>query len=159
MANPFHPERFQGSLRRRDYFEGWYFKLSDHAGARGLAVIAGVALGGPGQAFVQVLEGEGHSSFTAQWTLQAFRTARRRFAVEIADNHFDGDGLALHIDQNGHSLRGTLRFLHPIPFPAQAGRASWGPTASCQAWNAAMPSSASGIRWRVPLRWTAGPSS
>ena len=127
MANPFHPERFQGSLRRRDYFEGWYFKLSDHAGARGLAVIAGVALGGPGQAFVQVLEGEGHSSFTAQWPLQAFHTAHRRFAVEIADNHFDGDGLALHIDQNGHSLRGTLRFLHPTPFSGTGWPGIMGP--------------------------------
>ena len=35
-----HPEIFQGSLRKKRYFEGWYFKLVDATETYALAVAA-----------------------------------------------------------------------------------------------------------------------
>ena len=40
-----HPEAYQGSRKRRNYFEGWYYKLVNRDRSRSLALIPGLALG------------------------------------------------------------------------------------------------------------------
>ncbi|HSN58780.1 MAG TPA: hypothetical protein VLR72_04900, partial [Clostridiaceae bacterium] len=52
------PEIFQGKNKIKNYFEGWYFKLSDETGGNSLAVIPGVSYGeskDDRHAFIQVL--------------------------------------------------------------------------------------------------------
>ena len=54
-----HPERFQGRHRRRNYFEGWYFKLIDRERESAMALIPGISLGdGPSErhAFIQLID-------------------------------------------------------------------------------------------------------
>ncbi len=112
MFDPFHPERFQGSLGRPGLFEGWYFRLADRDGQGQWAVIVGVATGageevprgaapshceegppygwlppGPQSAhcFVQVLPGDGGPVLQARYPLGWFQWGKREFSVSIGD--------------------------------------------------------------------------
>ncbi|MDP2337412.1 MAG: hypothetical protein Q8N05_13390 [Bacteroidota bacterium] len=42
----FHPEQFQCWTRKRNYFEGWYFKVVNEAETKAFAFIPGIAIEG-----------------------------------------------------------------------------------------------------------------
>ncbi len=48
MKHTFHPERFQGAGKKRNYFEGWYFKHVFPNAGYAFAVIPGISLGDGG---------------------------------------------------------------------------------------------------------------
>ena len=56
----FNPEQFQGWGKKRQYFEGWYFKIVNADESKALAIIPGIAMDAQGnrQAFIQVLDGK-----------------------------------------------------------------------------------------------------
>ena len=54
----FKPEIFQGKYKKKNYFEGWYYKIVDKSGQHSLALIPGIALDkeGVGHSFIQVID-------------------------------------------------------------------------------------------------------
>jgi hypothetical protein len=40
----FNPEQFQGWGKKRQYFEGWYFKIVNADESKALAIIPGIAM-------------------------------------------------------------------------------------------------------------------
>ncbi len=112
LFDPFHPERFQGSLGRPGLFEGWYFRLADRGGQGQWAVIVGVATGAGAKGthgvaradgvedppycwmppspesahcFVQVLPGDGSPVLQARYPLGWFGWGCGAFAVYIGN--------------------------------------------------------------------------
>ena len=101
MRNLYDPERFHFHHRLErggGYFEGWYFKLVDAAGAQPYAIIPGVFLGSDAHAFIQVLDGCAGTACYHRFPLEAFRASRSEFAIEIAGSHFSSQGIALAIE-------------------------------------------------------------
>lgn len=116
----FNPELFQGSLRRHNYFEGWYFKLIDREMAGAIAVIPGVSLGVRGDpngshAFVQVITGSRTRYYS--YPLASFSADGRQFHVQIGGNSFSRDGIRLELDGPDGSIAGELHFSDVLPFP------------------------------------------
>lgn len=111
-----NPELFQGTLLRREYFEGWYFKLIDAGRQCAAAVIPGVALGEAPEdshAFVQFIC-SGKAEYY-RYPLSAFRADEKEFRVSIGENDFSARGITLNL--GGGEIAGGLRFTGVLPFP------------------------------------------
>lgn len=113
----FDPPRFQGWGRRRNYFEGWYFKVVIPEADLAYAFIPGVsyASSGAGHSFLQVLDGARAASTYHRYTIPDFRPAADRFSVQIGPHHFGRDRLC--VDLPGLQL--DLSFSQLYPWPAR----------------------------------------
>lgn len=116
------PALYQGGSRSKRYFEGWYFKLVDAAGAHPMVVIPGVSFSADGatsHAFVQLMESGGGTHYFA-YPASAFSFDRREFGVRIAGNVFSSAGISLDLaDENG-TVKGEVGFGPQTPWPVKA---------------------------------------
>ncbi len=128
---PWRPEAYHGAGKRRDFFEGWYFKLVDGPGRYACAVIPGVFMGpqpADSYAFVQTLDGATGRSTFHRYPLAEFSAASQEFDVRIGPNHFRTDGLSLDLAFPDRRMRGELRFTGITPWPvtlASPGIMGW----------------------------------
>ncbi len=113
----YHPELFQGSLGKKNYFEGWYFKLVSENGRKALAVIPGISLSPKKKtAFIQVIDGvTGHAEYF-EYPIREFRFDRSRFAVSVGESHFSLEKITLDIKKKIR-VSGEVRFQDPVPYP------------------------------------------
>ena len=113
----FNPEIFQGKYKKKEYFEGWYFKIIDRSLEHALAVIPGVSLGEDGHAFIQVLDSRRSQVHYLRYDLDSFRYSEKGFEVEIGGNRFSDKGIFLDIDRDGLRISGELSFENVVKFP------------------------------------------
>jgi len=111
----FHPEQFQGWTRRRNYFEGWYFKMVNEAGNKAFAFIPGIAIKSSREkhAFIQILDGKKRTAHYHKFEAETFKPNSDRFEIIIGDNHFSE--LGLHLNLPG--LKANLQFSGNVPWP------------------------------------------
>ncbi len=117
------PAMYHGYRQRRNFFEGWYYKLVD-AGERHIhAVIPGVFLGQnpeTSHCFVQVLDGAtGHATYH-RYPLNRFWASEYELDLRVGPNRFYLDRIQLDIDDPDRSLRGELCFDGVTPWPVTA---------------------------------------
>lgn len=125
----FHPERFQGWGKKRNYFEGWYFKLISKTGDRAMAIIPGIAMDGRGEghAFIQVMDGKKGTAEYHTFPLDAFQPVSTHFEVAVGDNQFSATGIKLNLpDLQGEiSISGKASWPNPWYAPGIMGPFSW----------------------------------
>src|SRR5512143_3003640 len=95
------PAMYHGHTKRRNFFEGWYYKLVDAAEQHIHAVIPGVFLGeAPSTAhcFVQVLDGSTGQSTYHRYPLDRFWASDRDLDLRVGPNRFYLDRIQLDID-------------------------------------------------------------
>jgi hypothetical protein len=139
LKNPFHnlyhPEIFQGHLRKKKYFEGWYVKLVSPEEEHALAVIPGVALYDQTDrhAFIQVIDGIRQETSYHRFSLDTFSADRNEFNVRIGANTFSRHGVTLDLPE----LSGQIQFQDTTPLasslfnPGIMGWYSFVPTMEC----------------------------
>jgi hypothetical protein len=114
------PALYHGQGKRRDFFEGWYFKFVDATEQHVQAIIPGVFLGkdrSTSHAFVQVLDGlSGHSTYH-RYPLDQFAASDREFDLRVGPNHFRVDHISIDIADSDRTLRGALTFDGITPWP------------------------------------------
>ena len=115
----YHPEIFQGSLSRRNYFEGWYFKQVSADNRSALSVIPGVSLASDRHAFIQVIDGISGQTHYIDFPVASFNASKSRMEIRIGDNYFSPDKISLDIDRDGLVLKGNLRFSGRVPWPGR----------------------------------------
>ena len=93
-----NPERFQGALRTKDYFEGWYYKLVDKTGSHAVALIPGVSISSPSDkhAFIQLMDGTGGKSHYYRFPFEAFSSDENKLDISIGSNRFSKTNI--HVD-------------------------------------------------------------
>ncbi len=114
------PAMYHGQGKRRNFFEGWYFKFVDASEQHVHAVIPGVFLGkvqSTSHAFIQVLDGLTGRSTYHRYPLDQFAASDREFDVRVGPNHFRVDGFAIDIADPDRTLRGSLEFDGITPWP------------------------------------------
>lgn len=113
------PAMYHGWGRKRNYFEGWYFKLVDPRESHAIAVIPGISLDSRGEshAFVQLLFGKHGQSEYIPFGAGAFRPSDRSFELHLGHNYFAANRLQLDLP----SLRGTLSFHNLFNWPKSLG--------------------------------------
>ncbi|MDZ7796865.1 MAG: tocopherol cyclase family protein [Candidatus Marinimicrobia bacterium] len=117
MFRRLYPSVFQGSLRRRSYFEGWYIKCLTDDLSSSVAFIPGISLSGDRHAFIQVNTSAGKSEYI-RFPLSDFSFDPQVFDISIGNNRFSADGLFLDIERPGISLHGSLSFSDMHNFPS-----------------------------------------
>lgn len=111
----FNPEQFQGWGKKKNYFEGWYFKLISADEKNAFAFIPGIAMDEAGNqhAFIQVLDGKKQTSAYHKFTVNEFIPEHKKFAIAIANNHFSEKRLQLDLP----NIKGSLNFSGNVPWP------------------------------------------
>lgn len=100
---------FHGAHRPGPYFEGWYLKHQNKAG-QALALIPAFHIDRAGRrsASLQVLSDRG--AWWLEYPDAQFHASQDRFQVQVGPSSFCDRGISLHIEQQGLSLHGTLRY-------------------------------------------------
>jgi tocopherol cyclase len=104
------PTIFQGDLKKRHYFEGWYFKQSNPDGDVVLSIIPGISLAEEDRhAFIQLLDGTSGVAYYERFGVEEFKPGLEPFSVKIGDNVFSLSGVDLNISGKV-SVKGSLRY-------------------------------------------------
>ena len=121
MKNRRYPEAFQGNLKKDNYYEGWYNKISDKNKQITYAFIPTIAINSKtnnSQAFIQVLNGQTGKMHYIRHALDQFENlSNNTFKVRINKNYFSNRGFFLDIDQNGLKIKGKIEYINPILWP------------------------------------------
>ena len=100
---------FHGADQTGPYFEGWYLKHQNKSGQT-LALIPALHIDSAGRrtASLQVISNRG--TWWLEYPGAQFQADRKRFQVRVGQASFSCQGVSLHVEQNGLSLHGALRY-------------------------------------------------
>lgn len=109
---------FQGSLQRKIYFEGWYYKNVTFDKNITVSIIPGISLNREEQhAFIQIIENKNNKSYYVKFPITSFSFHEKNACVQIDDNYFYPDYIDLSIDTKEISLTGFLYYSELTPLP------------------------------------------
>lgn len=120
LSRIWRPALYQGGHTARGYFEGWYFKVVDAAGAQPLAIIPGVAQEPDGRrhAFVQIIRGDGRALwFDLPW--EAFTSSEDRFELTVGRCRFTEREILVELDHESGPIRGRFSLGASTPWPVR----------------------------------------
>ncbi|HBB90287.1 MAG: hypothetical protein A2X22_11055 [Bacteroidetes bacterium GWF2_49_14] len=113
----YHPEVFQGSLNRKNYFEGWYFKQVAKDFSEVLAIIPGISLAGRQHAFIQVINGITGATHYIEYPVDAFTASNKNLDIRIDSNRFTRTSAQLSIHRDELDLEGELIYSGQMAWP------------------------------------------
>jgi tocopherol cyclase len=115
----FRPAVFQGNLKSKNYFEGWYYKQVTSDLSQVWSFIPGIALTPEGRyVFIQVIDGTtGHTDWF-EYPLDSFSFNKKEMKVRVGNSWFMEDRIHINIDQEGHQYEGEIEFSNRIRFPS-----------------------------------------
>jgi tocopherol cyclase len=122
MANIWRPEAFQGKGKKKDYFEGWYFKSVDKAETSAIVIIPGISLSpdpSRSHAFIMVIDARAHAMHYFTFPVSDFSADRKKFEVSIGKNFFSLHDLRLDLRDGSTDIKAVLRFKDIRPWPVR----------------------------------------
>ncbi len=113
MYKLYHPEIFQGSLSKKKYFEGWYFKLVTTDERQAIAIIPGIAIydDADRHAFIQIINGTAQTTLYHRFALETFYADEKELYVKIGDNHFSKTKIVLDLPE----MKGEIHLSNTTP--------------------------------------------
>jgi len=113
----YHPEIFQGSLKNKTYFEGWYFKHVSSDAGNAFAIIAGISLSEDPHSFIQYIDGNTGKTSYFRYTPGDFMANRKIFEVRLGSSLFTGEAIVLDLDNGELRIIGEIRTINISPLP------------------------------------------
>lgn len=107
-----HINAFQGNLKKKKYFEGYYYKISQ--GDISFSIIVGVILGKDPHSFIQVLES--FDSYYIRYPLEAFKYEKKKLEIKIENNIFTNEYMELDINTEDLIFNGRVNFKDIVPY-------------------------------------------
>lgn len=120
------PELFQGVNKKRNYFEGWYYKIISQNKDHAIALIPGVSFDKNGKdkhAFIQFFDAVTGETHYFRYSLSEFHSHKSKLDVKIGKNRFCKEGVQLDLKNDKVRIKGKLRFSEIISYP----RTLWQP--------------------------------
>jgi len=122
----FNPVLFQGKLNKKNYFEGWYFKMACKDKESILSLIPGVSLSeNDKHCFVQyIYTHTGGNPINKvskiktgyiRYDINEFVFTDNPFSVEIGKNRFTLEGISIDIASDDIIIEGNINFDHITP--------------------------------------------
>ncbi|PKP09929.1 MAG: hypothetical protein CVU09_09890 [Bacteroidetes bacterium HGW-Bacteroidetes-4] len=119
MIKLLKPEIFQGSLRKKKYFEGWYFKQVSADLNQVYAFIPGISLSeNDPHSFIQVINGISGETHYVSYPLNQFKWEKKKLHIQVGTSVFCKDYIKLDIANADLTVKGTLHFDGITPYPA-----------------------------------------
>ena len=113
----YHPEVFQGSLKYKAYFEGWYFKHVSLDAGNAFAIIAGISLSEDPHSFIQYIDGNTGKTSYFRYSTGDFISNRKIFEVRLGKSLFTREGIVLDLDNGELRIKGEIRAINISPLP------------------------------------------
>jgi tocopherol cyclase len=113
----FHPEIFQGSLKNKNYFEGWYFKHVSSDTGNAFAVIAGISISEDPHSFVQYIDGNTGKTSYFRYKPGDFTANRKIFEVQLGSSIFTSEAIILDLENGELKINGEIRNINTSPLP------------------------------------------
>lgn len=134
--NIWKPHAFQGHLKKKQYFEGWYYKIVDPKNNLAFCLIPGVALDGEKLGFIQYADTlTGQSGFSA-YPLDVVDFSKDTLSLQLGDQRFTDKQISL-LQQSDFpysmSLTITPETLYPVSWhhPGIMGPFGFVPNMAC----------------------------
>lgn len=131
-----HPFQIQGSLSKKNYFEGWYYKQVQLEKDKTISFIFGFSTGKQDpHSFIQVIQSNPLSTAYYKFPLNAFEIDGESYAIE--KNRFNLHEIEIHLNQEDLVIDGLLRFTnhqildHKVFMPNIMGPFAYVPNMEC----------------------------
>ena len=122
MADLWKPEIFQGKGKKRDYFEGWYFKSIDEEEKTAYSIIPGISLSRDPEkshAFIMLLDAKNYEMYYFNYKTSDFWADKSKFVIKIHKNVFSLKNIHLNINNGKNKIKADLKFSNIIPWPVK----------------------------------------
>jgi tocopherol cyclase len=119
----YHPDWFQGNGKRKNYFEGWYFKVVSFDGRHTWAFIPGISFGKDGShSFIQAINCMSGETWYFKYPVDMFSFSRNGFDTTVSESRFTGSGFRLGIKTDDNHFEGDIIFNDVVKFPVSLCR-------------------------------------
>ncbi|WBW96738.1 tocopherol cyclase family protein [Oceanirhabdus sp. W0125-5] len=115
-----NPDLYHGAKKKRNFFEGWYFKVCDRNNDNVFAFIPGIAKGSSNDeahSFVQVLEGKSAFYSYIKFNEKDFKFNKNHFHVNVKNNSFSLEGIKVELIHKKKRIKGFLKFKNIKKWP------------------------------------------
>ena len=114
-----NPELFQGKNKKKNYFEGWYYKIVNKDETQSFALIPGIAFDkdGVGHSFIQIIDSIEYNTEYYKFSVDEFIYSPDSLDVKIAGNHFMNNQIDVDLKNDNYSVKGHLDFHAIQAFP------------------------------------------
>jgi tocopherol cyclase len=115
-----YPDLFHGHRKKRNFFEGWYFKIVDPTEQHVFAFIPGLFLGkgtDKSHSFIQFVHGSDAYFRYLSFPVDSFHAQKNTFAIEVNSNSFSLRNMSLNIEDPSLKVRGSLSFQNVQTWP------------------------------------------
>ena len=118
MLRIYNTFAFQGNLKNRHYFEGWYFKQISANQENALSFIPGISLNPKdSHSFIQIIDGLKGTSQYIRYDLADFNFNFRNNYLKIGKSIFTENIISLNIESERTSVQGEIHFNKRIKYP------------------------------------------
>lgn len=110
---------FQGNKKKKNYFEGWYFKMVSNDGSSILSLIPGISLSSDGKekhAFIQIINGITAQTSYYSFPIEEFSFSKKEFAIKIADNYFSKDSIIINLKDDNSIVSGKITMTNQVEY-------------------------------------------
>ena len=98
------PAVYHGNRKKKNFFEGWFFKVVDKSKQNIFAFIPGISLGNDPLAFIQILDGQTHQSDYLRFPVKDFKASSKKLEIQIGGNFFAENNIQLNIETTKRSI-------------------------------------------------------
>ena len=115
----YRPWAFQGSKKRKNYFEGWYFKHVSADRSQVWSFIPGISLSkGKAHSFIQTINGISGETQVHEYTVEDFDASSRELNIQVGSSGFSTGGMSLELINDSQSISGTISYGSMDPYPS-----------------------------------------
>ena len=120
FINIWKPNNYHGFGKKKNFFEGWYYKLITEDRNYSFAIIPGIFLAKENSySFIQFYNGKELNAHYFKYDKKEFYASKRDFDVTIENNNFKLDYLKLNIDKDNIRISGELFFENIMGWPVK----------------------------------------
>ena len=115
-----HPDAFQGNLREKNYFEGWYNKIVSGDENSIFSFIPTIAINkksGDSHCAIQFFDGTAGKAEYFKYRIEDFENlSTLRYKIRIGKSIFSENGMNLNISRNNYRIHGFLKYTYLVPW-------------------------------------------
>jgi hypothetical protein len=122
MLDTWKPGIFHGWRKKKDFFEGWYFKMVDRSEKKAYAVIPGVSIARDplkSHAFVMFMDARAQRMRYFRYPLDDLKASDKNFELSIGRSSFSTDEMRLNLEQKGDLITARISFKDTHPWPVK----------------------------------------
>ncbi|GEM_PF-6609343 len=104
--------------KKKDFFEGWYFKMVDHSEKNAYAVIPGVSISWDPlkcHAFVMFLDSRTQRMHYFRYPIDDLKASDKKFDITIGGSSFSIDEMRLNLEQGRDRIVARISFKDMYP--------------------------------------------